>query len=140
MTYVLVEQIHVRAREVADTAALCALCHIQGETFGLDSAILICRCVIICEAHRWNLILARIARNSDEVIDHASLKTAAGELCLVGHLGVIAVEVLGEVDNGFLNEFQVTDSAYYNSESEGVVGLHRLVVELGRDIELTHTA
>ena len=77
----------------------------QVETACLHSSISVGRGVVVDKLDGWNRVLTLIARNSQEVIDHVTFNTIGCEACLVGHLGIIGVEVLGECNHRLLDEF-----------------------------------
>ena len=89
---------------------------------------------------RWNLELACMTRYSQEVVDDRALKTVGGQLALVSHLGVVLVEVLGELDLRLLQQFHVAHTTDDDTQLDRIVGLDIGLVNLGRDIERAHTA
>ena len=95
--------------------------------------------VVIGELYGRNGELALIARHSQEVIDHVAFHAIGCEFGLVCHLGVVLIKVLGEVDDGQLQQFQVARTANDDAQGDGIAGLHRLFVELGRDVEPPHS-
>ena len=125
-----------------DSASTCAvtLGHIQLERLCLDGLVGIGIDIIIGELHRRNGVFTLVARHGEEVVYHVSLHPIGRELGLVRYLRIIFVEVLGEVHHGLLDQFQVTHAAHNNTHGNGIIGFHLGLVQLGRDIELTHTA
>ena len=46
-----------------------------------------------------------------KVVDHGALEPVDGQLGLIGELGVVFVEIVGETDNRLFDEFQVSRTA-----------------------------
>ena len=88
---------------------------------------------------RWNLELASMTRHSQEVVDNGTLKTVGGQLALVSHLGIVLVEVLGELDLRLLQQLHVTHTTDDDTQLDRIVGLDIGMVNLGRDIEGAYT-
>ena len=80
-----------------------------------------------------------IARNSQEIVDHVSFNTIGCEACLVGHFGIIGVEVLGECNHRLLDELQVSVASHDNTKRDGFAGLHLSLVNLCRDVQAPHS-
>ena len=121
------------------TVCAVALLHGEGEGLGLDGAVGIGLGVVVGEFYRWNGVLALVARNSEEVVNHVALHTVLGELGLVGDFGVILVEVFRQVEHRLLEEFQVSDASHYHTDVDGIASLHVVLVERGRDIEAAYS-
>ena len=104
-----------------------------------DSLISIQIGVVISKRYRGNGVSALIAWHKEEVIDHVATHAGGCQLGLVGHLCVVFVEVLGEIDLRLLDQLEVAIAAYDHSEGDGITGFHFLLGKLSRDVELTHT-
>ena len=104
MTNVLVEKVNIRTREIAHSAALGSLGDIKREAFALDGGVFVGGSVVIDELHRWYLEFSCISRYGDEIVYHTALNTIGRELGLVGDLGVITVEILGEYNHWLLDK------------------------------------
>ena len=77
--------------------------------------------------------------HDEEVVDLRAFEAVGGQLRLVGNLRIVLVEVLGDVDNGLLDELEVTHTTDDDAQRDGVIGLRSGLIELGRDIELSHS-
>ena len=69
--------------------------------------------------------------HNEEVVDLRTFEAVGGQLRLVGNLRIVLVEVLGNVDNGLLDELEVTHTTDDDSQRDGVVGLRSSLIELG---------
>ena len=123
---------------VCRRAVAVALVYDQLERLCLDGLVGIQAGVVIGKRHSGNGVSALVARHKEEVVDHVATHTGGCQLGLVGHLCVVFVEVLGEVDLRLLDELEVAIAAYHHSEGDGITGLHLFLGELSGDIEPAH--
>ena len=101
------------------------------EGFGLHRLVGVGLRIKICVFNGRDLVIALMTWNSQEVVGDGTLKTTRRQLGLVGHLGIVMVEVLGELHLGLLQQFHVTDTRNHDTQFDGVVGLHFVLVQLG---------
>ena len=137
---ILIQQLYILLTAV-DTGRLTTgtLGHIEGERLRLHGLVAGRLRVVVGEADGGNLELAGMTGHSQEVVNHGALEAVDGQLALVRQLGVVLVEVVGEVDRRLLDELQVTRTADDDTQRHRVVGLHLGLRQLGRDAELTHS-
>ena len=79
-----------------------------------------------------------MAGYGEEVVNHGAFQPVGRQLRLVSELGIVLVEVLGELHHGLLDELQVAHAADDDTQLDGVVGLHLGIVELGADVEVAY--
>ena len=112
----------------------------EREGLCLDSLVLVGLGIEVDILDGRNLEVTLMARHGQEVVDDRTLQTAGRQLGLVGDLGIVVVEVLGELDVGLLEQFHVTHAADDDTQLDGVVGLDFGLVELGRDVIMAYAA
>ena len=127
-------------REVVDSTCSRAFGHIEGEALATSGLVTARGGVEVCELHWRYLVLALMARHNEEVVDLRALETVGSQLGLIGNLRVVLVEVLGNVDDGLLDELEVAHTADDDTQGYRVIGLRRCLIELCRDIKLPHSA
>ena len=101
------------------------------ERFGLHRLVGVGLRVEIDVLNGRDLVIALMTGNSQEVVGDGTLKTTRRQLGLVGHLRIVMVEVLGELHLRLLQQFHVTHARNYDTQLDGVVGLHFVLVQLG---------
>ena len=101
------------------------------ERFGLHRLVGVGLRIEIDVLNGRNLVIALMTRNSQEVVGDGTLKTTRRQLGLVGHLGIIMVEILGKLHLGLLQQFHITHARNHDTQLDGVVGLHFVLVQLG---------
>ena len=106
------------------------LLHIDLKGLRLQGLVGIGRRIIIGKLHGRNLILTLISRNHQEVVNHVALHAIGGQLGLIRNLGVVLIEILGEVHYRLLDELQVAGSTHHHAERHRIVGLNLGLVEL----------
>ena len=79
-----------------------------------------------------------MAGYGEEVVNHGAFQPVGRQLRLVGELGIVLVEVLGELHHRLLDELQVAHAADDDTQLDSIVGLHFRIVELGADIEVPY--
>ena len=117
---------------VRDTTTLAiAFSYLQINGLGLHCAILIAVNIIVDEFNGRYCIVALIAWNSKEVINHVSLQAIGRKFGLICNLCIILVEIFGELYNRLLDKFQVAVTTDNDSEVKRLTRLDILVVYLG---------
>ena len=119
-------------------AAARALLHVQREALRLHRLVAARGRIIIGELHGRYLELALMAGYGEEVVNHGAFQPVGRQLRLVGELGIVLVEVLGEFYHRLLDELQVAHAADDDTQLDGIVGLHLGIVELGADVEVPY--
>ena len=56
-----------------------------------------------------------MTRHDEDVVDHRTLDARCGQFCLVSHLRLVFVEVLGQLNLRLLDEFQITRTTDSNA-------------------------
>ena len=69
----------------------------------------------IGQADRRNLIVTLMTRHDEDVVNHRTLDARCGQFCLVSHLRLVFVEVLGQLNLRLLDEFQITRTTDSNA-------------------------
>ena len=113
--------------------------NINLKLLGLYCFVFIAAGIIIGEFYCWHLKLTLITWHHKIVVYHVSLNSIGCELCLVTNLWVILVKVLWEIYNRLLNKFQVSHTTNNHSKLQRFASLNGSLVQLSRDMELTHT-
>ena len=137
---VAVEQLDILLSCIGTDIAAAALGHIEGEALGGDRLVLLVVDVVIDILDGRNLKLAGMAGHSQEIVDNRTLQTIGGELALVGHLGIILIEVLGELHLRLFQQLHITHTTDDDTYLDRIVGLHLSLVYLCGDVKLTYTA
>ena len=140
ITDILVEFLQaILTGEIADRRSARTLGHIEMEGLGLNRFVALGGGIEIGKLYRRDIVLALVTRHDEEVVDLRTLEARRGQLGLVGNLGLVLIEILWQIDDGLLDELEVTRTANDDTQGDGVVGLSLGLVELGRDVELTYS-
>ena len=133
VAYVAVQLTHVFLRGIGRRRCCrtVALGYVKREGLGLDGLVGIGLQVEVGIGNGGYLEGALMARHGEEVIDDRPLQPLGGEPRLVGHLGIVAVEVLGKLDNGLLQQFHITHATHRDAQLHRVVGFHLALLQLG---------
>ena len=112
IVYVAIQQLHILLSRIsADITRTATFGHIKRETFSSDSLIFTFVDIVIDILDGRNLELACMSWHSQKIIDDRAFQTISGQLALIGHFGIILVEVLGEFDFGLFQQLHITQTA-----------------------------
>ena len=81
-----------------------------------------------------------MTRHDQDVVNHRTLNAVGRQFGLIRDLRLILVEVFRQIDLRLFDELQVTCSAYSYTQRYWVVGFRLRLIQLSRDIEMSHTA
>ena len=81
------------------------------------------------------ILFTLMVGNNQKVVNHVALHTVGGEAGLVGHFGVILVEIFRQVQLRLFDELQIARATHNNSHIDGRARAHLRLVKLGRNVE-----
>ena len=112
IVYVAIQQLHILLSRIsADITRTATFGHIKRKTFSSNGLILTVVDIVVDIFDGRNLKLACMSGHSQEVIDDRALQAISGKFALIGYLGIILVEVLGEFDFRLFQQLHITQTA-----------------------------
>ena len=126
-------------REIAHRSTTRALGHIEMEALALYRFVTLGSGVEIGKLNGWNIVLALMAWNNQDIVNLRTLQSGCGQLGLVGNLGLVLIKVLRQIQYRLFDEFEVTRTTHNHTQFDRIVGLGLCLIELGRDIKLTYS-
>ena len=84
--------------------------------------------------------MSLMTRHDKDVVDHRTLDARCGQFCLVCHLRLVFVEVLGQFNLRLLDKFQITNTTDGDTHRNRIVGLRFRLTQRGRDREMAYAA
>ena len=81
-----------------------------------------------------------MTRHDEDVVDHRTLNARCGQFCLVSHLRLVFVKVLGQINLRLFDEFQITRTTDGDTYRDRIVGLRLRLAQRGRDCEMAYAA
>ena len=126
-------------REITHRSTTRALGHIEMEALALYRFVTLGSGIEISKLNGWNIVLTLMAWYNQDIVDLRPLKSGCGQLGLVGHLGLVLIKVLRQVQYRLFDELEVTCTTHNHTQFDRIVGLGLCLIELGRDIKLTYS-
>ena len=128
---VLVQLLYVLLGGVVGYRRSFALLDVELEALRADGLVGVALRIEIDELNRGYLELTWMAGHKENIVDDGAFDTVGGEFRFVGNLGVVLVEVLGELHHRLLDELQVANAIDNDTQRDGVVSLNLSLVERG---------
>ena len=112
-----------------------ALGNLKLEALGVEGLVSTAMGIEVNVLDGRDLKSSLMTRHGQEVVADAALQAIDGQLGIVCHLSIVDVEVLGELDDGLLEQFHVANTADNNVQLDGIVSLDLSLFHLCRDAE-----